>query len=372
VTVFEARDRVGGRVSSEEFAGVFVERGAEFISLENTTLIETAARLGVSLYPKGTPYGDREPRGGAPTTREAVRETFEVLQAAGAAGQLSGNLAEAIRSVKGLDPAAVDVLEARTEVSSAISADTLSTAELQHAFGGVGTFETFSVEGGNQELAERLAVALAEPVRLSSPVEHVRWTAAGVTVAAGGAELEADVCVVAVPASVIGRIVFDPPLPAETAAALAAVRYGHAAKLFLPLRTPVEPSAVLSVPERFWTFTGLDPAGEPLPVAGSFVGSPDAVSRLRLESGPEIWIARIRELRPELDLGSEPWLLATWDDDPWVGAAYSAATIGGELGNPALSAAVGPLRFAGEHTAGAWHGTMEGALRSGLRAAQTV
>jgi monoamine oxidase len=30
------------------------------------------------------------------------------------------------------------------------------------------------------------------------------------------------------------------------------------------------------------------------------------------------------------------------------------------------------LAFAGEHTAGEWHGLMEGALRSGIRAAQDV
>jgi monoamine oxidase len=38
----------------------------------------------------------------------------------------------------------------------------------------------------------------------------------------------------------------------------------------------------------------------------------------------------------------------------------------------ALREPVGPLVFAGEHTAGGWHGLMEGALRSGVRAAQQV
>ena len=37
-----------------------------------------------------------------------------------------------------------------------------------------------------------------------------------------------------------------------------------------------------------------------------------------------------------------------------------------------LAAPVGTLHFAGEHTAGAWSGLMEGALRSGLRAAAEV
>ena len=47
----------------------------------------------------------------------------------------------------------------------------------------------------------------------------------------------ADVAVIAVPASVLDRIAFEPPLPdARDAARSALVEYGHAAKLFVPLR----------------------------------------------------------------------------------------------------------------------------------------
>ena len=63
VTVFEARDRVGGRVWSQRLEnGAVVERGAEFIFPDHEVLRATAARLGLSLYEKGTLYGDREPR----------------------------------------------------------------------------------------------------------------------------------------------------------------------------------------------------------------------------------------------------------------------------------------------------------------------
>jgi monoamine oxidase len=42
------------------------------------------------------------------------------------------------------------------------------------------------------------------------------------------------------------------------------------------------------------------------------------------------------------------------------------------LDQSALAAAVGPVHFAGEHTAGDQHGLMEGALSSGLRAADEI
>jgi monoamine oxidase len=63
-------------------------------------------------------------------------------------------------------------------------------------------------------------------------------------------------------------------------------------------------------------------------------------------------------------------MLSTWDDDPWVGAAYSTRGLGFDPTDAELLARpVGRLHFAGEHTAGPWAGLMEGALRSGARAA---
>ena len=63
VTVFEARDRVGGRVHSRTLDdGATIELGAEFILPGHDVLRATAERLRLPLYEKGTLYGDREPR----------------------------------------------------------------------------------------------------------------------------------------------------------------------------------------------------------------------------------------------------------------------------------------------------------------------
>ena len=63
-------------------------------------------------------------------------------------------------------------------------------------------------------------------------------------------------------------------------------------------------------------------------------------------------------------------LLSTWADDPWVRAAYSTsppATVAEAVEEP-----TGPLAFAGEHTAGPYAALMEGAIRSGQRAARSL
>ena len=84
------------------------------------------------------------------------------------------------------------------------------------------------------------------------------------------------------------------------------------------------------------------------------------------------WIEELAALRPDLELDPEVALLSTWHDDPWVRGSYSARSVSSPLRDAELSTPLGPLFFAGEHTAGDWHGLMEGALRSGERAARQL
>jgi monoamine oxidase len=358
--VLEARDRVGGRVHSRTLEnGATVEFGAEFVLPAHDVLRATAARLGLDLYEKGTLYGDREPRGGAPVSREELLAGIAKLPGAGA----EGTVHEALDRIA-LPPAVREAILARIEVSTAHPASDQSAAVLAEGAAGFGAFPSHGVAGGNQRIADALARRLGERVRLGAPAERIAWPETGVRVA----DLEADACVVAVPAGALARIAFDPPLPARKVDALRAVRYGQAAKLFLPLGSPAAPSATLSVPGRFWVYTQLAPDGSPLPVAAAFAGTPAANERRA-----DDWARQVRELRPDLafDQNAEP-LLSTWHDDPWAGGAYSARSLASPLDDDALAAPVGPLAFAGEHTAGEWHGLMEGALRSGERAAADV
>jgi monoamine oxidase len=79
-------------------------------------------------------------------------------------------------------------------------------------------------------------------------------------------------------------------------------------------------------------------------------------------------------VRPELTLAEGPApLLTVWADDPWAKMAYSAEGTAAQPEDAALlQRAVGRVHFAGEHTAGEWAALMEGALRSGQRAATEV
>jgi monoamine oxidase len=118
------------------------------------------------------------------------------------------------------------------------------------------------------------------------------------------------------------------------------------------------------VPDRYWSYTQLVPSGLPARFAAAFAGTEGALARLRVAEGPEGWLEALAELRPELDLEPDGAMLTVWSD-----GAYSAPSRSSPLQTEELQRPVGPFAFAGEHTAGEWHGLMEGALRSGLRAA---
>jgi monoamine oxidase len=396
--VLEARERVGGRVHSRRLDnGAVAELGAEFVERDQQAVVATAGRLGLELVPTGMAYGDREPRGGIGVDRATLRAELDRLRrlladhpaAAAAGGRGAGRpaaredgpappgpppggpSAAAVLAGLPLHPGAREAIAARLQVSAALPVDELAAAVLDHAGSTFSTRESVRVGGGNQRIAERLAERLPGAVHLGVPVEAVAWSGSSVRVTAGGGVLDADACVLALPASVTGRVRFQPPLPAWKAEALGRVVYGHAAKLFVPLRRVPPPSAVLSVPDHFWTWTARgDRAGAVQPLVSAFAGSAPALARLEVTAGPATWLRRVRVLRPDLDLDEAGVVLSTWDDDPWVGAAYSTRGLAFDPADAELLARpVGPLHFAGEHTAGPWAGLMEGALRSGARAA---
>jgi monoamine oxidase len=203
-------------------------------------------------------------------------------------------------------------------------------------------------------------------------VKEIRWSQREVRVVSKGTETVVDAAVVAVPASVTGAIAFDPPLPDAKVDALRSVCYGQAAKLFVGLRTPVPPSATLSVQDRFWCYTQLGAGGEPLRFVTAFAGTREALEALDVAGGEERWLHALAQLRPDLDLDPGTALLSTWHEDPWVGGAYSARSVASPLDTSQLARPVGALAFAGEHTAGEWHALMEGAIRSGRRAAHDL
>src|SRR6266508_1952148 len=303
--VLEARERVGGRVHSRRLEnGAVVELGAEFVERDQQAVVATAGRLGLELVPTGMAYGDREPRGGIGVDRATLHAELDRLW--------RRPCWPGCRSTPGPTRRSPPACRSRPPCRSTSwppPCSTMPGRPSRPARASASAAATSASPSG-------WPTASRAPSTSASRVEAVAWSDTSVRVTAAGGVLDADACVLALPASVTGRLRFEPPLPAWKADALGRVVYGHAAKLFVPLRRVPPPSAVLSVPDHFWTWTARgDQAGAVQPLVSAFAGSAPALARLGVAAGPATWLGRLRALRPDLDLEEAGVVLSTWDDD---------------------------------------------------------
>jgi len=212
-------------------------------------------------------------------------------------------------------------------------------------------------------VTRHLAGRLGTSVRLRSAVRSVEHDQDGVRVLTDDGEVTGDAVILAVPMAVLRALPFSPEVPRTYRSAWQRAGLAHNAKLHMPLTRPAAASAVQSVPDRFWTWTAADGSGQIQPVLHAFGGTEEGLAALAVAEGPATWASRATALRPELSADPSRAMLTTWNDDPWAGESYSALTVAVADGDDDLIAApLGRVRFAGEHTAGAWAGLMEGAL----------
>ncbi len=370
VDVLEARDRVGGRVWSDRLeSGALVERGGEFLTNGYDATERIAALVGCELIGMGIRYPDRRLNPDPGIDRDAALVAAAAVEAVASAEPQRAAIDVLDEQVA--DPAIRELFASRIQSATAHPIDDLEAGFLLGVSYLMNDDECRRVVGGNQELAHGLATRLGASVHLRTPATAVTSDASGVRVATADGQVEADVVVVAVPVPLLRALAFDPPLPGAVVEALASIRMSVAAKLAVPLRAPVAADAVMSVPGRYWAYTTpCDEVG--VRTVGSWAGSAPVVAALEATDGPATWIAGIRELWPELDLDEAGAVVTTWLDDPWAQGAYSVLMSRDPDEPSLLTTPVGRIVFAGEHTSPDWSGTIEGALRSGERAAADV
>jgi monoamine oxidase len=100
VVVLEARDRVGGRVWSQELVPgdprTVVERGAEFVLDGYDQMRTLAGEFGLQLAEMAMSYYEREPRGGAATSYQEMAQCAAVVADAAASARPGTPLSEVV------------------------------------------------------------------------------------------------------------------------------------------------------------------------------------------------------------------------------------------------------------------------------------
>lgn len=381
VTVLEARERVGGRVWTVTLAnGEPAELGAEWIMPEDQVIRRFTGRFGLRLAEAGIDYRRREPRGANAATLAQVDaflasadEAFITLRAT---GKPLPSLGAFLDSVPGDAPARASV-RARLQGTAATDLDGVPLGRR----GGEGPFRAEAavyhrVGAGNQAIASSVAATLPD-VRLEHRVVSVaqRDDLVEVTAERAGARsaLFAEAVVIATPVRLVPEIAFEPPLPQDIRLALEQLPMGVASKLAVPLEGDPARRSVQCSDLPFWCWVADGGEGVPRKVLTSFAGSELAQRELDIGSGDATrWLAQLAELNPDLRFDGPPMMKA-WAQDPLARGSYSAWDERSLERSDLFRRTVGRVTFAGEHTAEQEHtGTMEGALRSGIRAATQV
>jgi monoamine oxidase len=94
------------------------------------------------------------------------------------------------------------------------------------------------------------------------------------------------------------------------------------------------------------------------------MGSQPMLDLLEVERDGTTWARSVAEVRPDLELDFDAAGTQTWHDDPYAQGIYTNDEL--------LRQRHGRLVLAGEFTDDVWSGFMEGAIRSGQRAASLL
>ncbi len=416
VTVLEARDRVGGRTLNVDLGGGQVnEIGGQWVGPTQPGILELADELGVSRYPTHTD-GDNLSELDGRLSRHAgtipklprlvtadlaqamlrldrlarkipVKAPWTAPDAADLDAQtLASWIQRNARSAK-----ARELLEVAVEsVFSQPSADLSllhalfyinSAGGLQPLLDVTGGAQEQRFVGGSQIISILMAQELGDRVRLDSPVTRIDQGRLALRVVAGLHVVTARKVIVAVPPPIAARISYEPSLPANRDQLTQRMPMGSVTKCIAVYDEPfwradgLSGQATSDVGPVRIAFDNTPGAGTPGVLMGFLEG---ANARRFADVSPEDRKAVVldcfaRWFGPRAAAPSA-YHEKVWADDEWARGGYGAAMTTGAWTSfgPALTAPVGGVHWAGAETSSIWNGYMDGAVRSGRRAANEV
>jgi monoamine oxidase len=434
--VLEARDRVGGRLLNEEIGdGKVVEVGGQWIGPTQERIAALASELGVDTFPTHNEGRHLIEIGGelasytGPITDASpglIRDLSRAISPLALIDfeQARARLDRMAREVpleqpwlaaKALDwdgqtfatwvrrntktAAARGLFELATEaVWAAEPSDvsllhvlfyTRSGSGFNTLLGTDGGAQQDRFHGGSQRITQLMAEQLgAERLRLAAPVRWIEHGEGSVVLHAdgtagepGGLTVRARRAIVAVPPTLAGRIAYDPPLPARRDQLTQRMPQGTVIKTMAIYERPFWREQGLSGqaatdggPARV-VFDNSPPEGNPGVLLGFLEGrlARQWGARDATERREAILAGHARLFGPEATR-PERFIERVWAEEEWTRGCYGCLmTTGGwtEYGR-ALREPIGPIHWAGAETATVWNGYMDGAVRSGERAASEV
>jgi monoamine oxidase len=414
--VVEARERVGGRLLNATIGGgEAVELGGQWVGPGQDAILPLLDELGLETFPtfdeghsllelEGSRkrYRGTIPRLGplvladvaltrrrlerlartiplespwaAPAAAELDRRTLgDWLEQTMRSRRARAMMRVAGRTIWGAEPEWMSLLHALFYVRSAGGLDPLIDVR--------GGAQQDRIVGGSQLITLRLAEHLSRPPLLGRPAERIAAGPDGVTVIAGGAELRGRRVIVAVPPALRGSIEFSPALEEPWRSVPGEIPQGRLIKCAAVYPEPfwrergLSGEALTDVGPATLTFDNSPPSGS-VGVLLGFVGGADAETHAGLgsEQRRERILAGFERLFGAPAGEPREYLEQDWGAETWSagGPTYVIPPGGWSRAGAGLARACGPLHWAGTETAQRWAGFIDGAVRSGRRAAGEV
>lgn len=414
--VLEARDRVGGRTLNHSIGdGKIVEVGGQWVGPTQTRVLELMGELGLESFPTHS-RGEHlfEHRGEINRHSGTIPKVSKRLLADW--GQAQWKLDRMARQVPADAPwAAAKAKEwdsqtlwswMRRNVYTQGGRDALSLAveavwaaqpedlSLLHVLfyissgGGLdalleteGGAQDARVVGGTQLISIRMAEELGDRVVLDAPVRHIAYEPDGVTATSDTLHVEARRAIVAIPPTLTCRIAYDPPMPALRDQLTQRIPQGTVIKCMALYERPfwrdqgLTGQATSTDGPVKLTYDNSPPDGSPGVLLGFLEGNH---ARTLGAWAPARRRAAVIDCFTRL-FGADAahpidYVDKSWADEEWTRGCYGCYMPTGAWTTygPHLAAPVGPIHWAGAETATVWSGYMDGAVRSGDRAAEAV
>jgi monoamine oxidase len=426
VIVLEARDRVGGRALNHDLGGGQVsETGATFVGPTQDHVLALAKEMGVDTFPtfddgddvyvaqgQRQTYSDSGPTGTAPPDPLVLPELTEVVaqldqmsttvpvdapwQAASAAdwdGQTLETWVKAnstsqrfqdlvpmaTRPIFGAEPRELSLLFVLFYIAS--SGNEQNPGTFERNFDTRQGAQMWRLVGGSQLVALRLAAQLGPRVVLSSPVRRIAQGAGRVRVESDRYTVHAKHVIVAIPPTLAGRIDYSPILPPERDQLTQRLGQGTLTKVAAVYDTPfwraqgLNGTAVSTDGLVSATFDDSPPSGKPGVLFG-FVGgdSARAYNAMSKADGQAAVLGELATLFGDQAKRPNAYFDTRWTGEQWTrGCPVAIAGPGTLLAyGPWINRPIDRIHWAGTETSNYWNGYMDGAVRSGERAAQEV
>ena len=427
VLVLEARNRVGGRAHNAAIpGGQITERGAAFIGPTQDHIAKLASDFGVGTFPtydtgdnvyvrdgNRSTYSDTGPTGTAPpdpvilpeltlvvsqldqmSTEVPVDAPWNAAKAASYDAQtlqswVDSNTATpqfrelvpmATRPIFGAEPRELSLLF--TLFYIAASGNEQNPGTFERNFNTSMGAQQDRFDGGTQLVTLRVAKRLGKKrMLLKQAVKRIVQKRGGVVVHTKRLEVHAKRVIVAVPPTLAGRIDYRPDLPPERDQLTQRLPQGNLTKVAAVYDRPfwrdagLTGTAVSTDGFVSATFDDTPPGGSP-GVVFCFVGGDQSIAFNALPAGDRRGAVLGQFTQFFGPAASSPiaYLESNWAAERWSrGSPVGIAGPGVYTGyGPALRRPVGRIHWAGTETSTYWNGYMDGAVRSGERAAAEV